>query len=149
MKAAHIRATSEDIEDELNKWLKDNEENIAEILQISTSTHAIPANAPEIYIAWIHVIIMYRPNQPEGKKSLMSLEDIVHNLIINSPVLVKADPITRQETNGPTTIECALACFDCGNLINLSFDEGHEATWQSDAQAMFDQHLAQFHKREA
>lgn len=75
---------------------------------------------------------------------------IVRNLIQSAPVRLKASTPIRQETNGPTLCFYTLACLDCEKQmqvrpIRLSFHQGQEEKWGSDAQTKVEQHLSQFH----
>lgn len=76
----------------------------------------------------------------------MTPEQIVTNLVRTSPVELKPDPVIRQKTNGPTIIMCVVGCIPCKHrFINLSFPEGQEATWESDAQNKLKEHVERFH----
>jgi hypothetical protein len=75
---------------------------------------------------------------------------IVQSLIQSSPVPLKADPAVRQATNGPALAFYMIGCRDCqqnmkSNWIRLSFTQGEEEKWESEAKERLAQHLAQFH----
>jgi len=63
MKAANIHRKTADIESTLNRWLEENEEEIAEIVQTAMSTDIVPGETSGLPIPWSNVIIIYRPKQ--------------------------------------------------------------------------------------
>ncbi len=74
---------------------------------------------------------------------------IVQNLIRSAPIELKADLPTRHHDNGPAFAFYMLGCKECKtNWIRLTFVEGQEEKWETDAQDKLVQHLAQFHKDE-
>lgn len=77
-------------------------------------------------------------------------ERIIQNLIQSSPIPLKSDPAIRQKTNGPDLAFYMLCCKECKtNWVRISFTQGQEETWETEAQSRLDQHLVQFHKGEA
>jgi hypothetical protein len=64
-KAANVHGKSANIATEVNEWLKENEDDIAKIIQVTMSTHIVPGDSG-LPIPWSNVLIIYKPKQPFG-----------------------------------------------------------------------------------
>jgi hypothetical protein len=62
-RAANIHGKSANIDAEVNQWLNANEDDIAEIIQVTMSTHIVPGDSG-LPIPWSNVLIIYKPKQP-------------------------------------------------------------------------------------
>ena len=86
--------------------------------------------------------------------SSTQLQDrIVQNLIRRSPVELKSDPPIRHHEEGPAFAFYMVACMECQrqmkpNWIRLSFVDGQEPQWESDANERVNRHVSHFHGQE-
>jgi len=71
---------------------------------------------------------------------------IVARLIQTAPIELSLGSVNRHEEDGPDFALYQLGCKPCKTQwIHLSFVQGQEATWESDAKEKLDQHLTQHH----
>lgn len=76
-------------------------------------------------------------------------DQIVAKLIQTAPIELSLGSVNRHEEEGPEFAFYQLGCKPCRNQwIRLSFVQGQEATWESEAKGKLDQHLAQYHATE-
>jgi hypothetical protein len=74
---------------------------------------------------------------------------IVARLIQTAPIELSVGSVTRHEEDGPDFAFYMIGCKPCmDKWIRLSFVQGQEEAWESEAQGKLNQHLAQFHKEE-